>query len=435
MPRSTRSNSKRRRIDDTPASGASKLLSSLSVTPTSSADDQPSDVKTQRRLTSDRYLPAWLSVFRSGNGDAKSLGRLATRTSKALTQLLEVGEDNRDEIWTALCRQQLGKEIYEAIPQTVKDSMGPRRLLAQMAKDQPVHVQRRGLHQLKDPSLTPGNVTFIVKISKGDEVIVSHAVTGKELSGLFEPSFLPDIHEEFYEDYDTAEHTVCGTREWNYYGSCEKEHPGEVKVELPAPVFLGEGFPDLAKSCKATVHMLTDDRCVSLLQSSSRGTVPTKCHCGDDPYDGVEYQLPDGEYLYGDWSRGGFGQGTEAFLDIGPEGDAILRHVESPWGSSIMKGLRFSLNLVAFQQWYYEDDEGEHHQMCYLDHLTFRFYAEYNIYGQCACECYHCRRCSEVEDPPTIDQVENAWKKSGVTIPHLLDHLKGVKVQMDCEGG
>ena len=188
MPRSTRSNSKRRRIDDTPASGASKLPSGLSVAASNSTGDQPSAVETQRRLTSDRYLPAWLSIFRSGNGDAKSLGRLATRTSKALTQLLEAGEDNRDEIWTALCRQQLGKEIYEAIPQTVKDSMGPRRLLAQMAKDQPVHVQRRGLHQVKDPSLTPGNITFIVKISKGDEVIVSHAVTGKELSGLFEPS-------------------------------------------------------------------------------------------------------------------------------------------------------------------------------------------------------------------------------------------------------
>ena len=181
------STTKRRRIGDTPADGASKLPSGLSVAASNSTGDQPSAVETQRRLTSDRYLPAWLSVFRSGH-DAKSLGRLATRTSKALTQLLEAGEDNRDEIWTALCRQQLGKEIYEAIPQTVKDSMGPRRLLAQMAKDQPVHVQRRGLHQVKDPSLTPGNITFIVKISKGDEVIVSHAVTGKELSGLFEPS-------------------------------------------------------------------------------------------------------------------------------------------------------------------------------------------------------------------------------------------------------
>ena len=173
------STTKRRRIGDTPADGASKLPSGLSVASTSSfADDQQPAVEAQG-LISDRYLPAWLSIFRSGNGDPKSLGRLATRTSKALTQLLESGQDNRDEIWSTLCRQQLGRDIYEAIPLTIKESLGPRRLLAQMgAGPAKRHTAMAKKASLKEPTLTAENTTFVVKVWKDDQVIISQTVRG-----------------------------------------------------------------------------------------------------------------------------------------------------------------------------------------------------------------------------------------------------------------
>ena len=413
------STTKRRRIDDAPADGASKLPGSLPVAAASSShgDQQPA-VKAQG-LLSDRFLPAWLSIFRSDNGDARSLGRLAARTSKALTQLLESGQDNRDEIWSILCRQQLGEEIYEAIPQTIKDSLGPRGLLVQMgAGPAKRYMATATKASLKEPILTAENTTFLVKVWKDDRVIISQAVTGDALSKLFDKAFVPVICEECAFDY------YCGD-ESSYYDSSGDEHPGDLMIELDKPVSLDKA--DLS-GCKATVHLLFsvggESKCIPLLEYPGEGftSETVLCHCSDEDDDGQEHMIH-GEPRLGDWARNGIGVANrrDTFLDLDDEGDAILKLVtaQDERDESIINGLRLSLNFVYFQPFMEHWDPAN--QETYLTHFTIRFHAEQK-YDACACDNMQCRLWY---DPPNPFHM---WKRSGVTIPHLLPHIKGIKM-------
>ena len=420
---------KRRRIDDAPADGASKLPGSLSVAAASSSPDdqhQQPAVKAQG-LISDRYLPAWLSIFRSGNGDARSLGRLAARTSKALTQLLESGQDNRDEIWSILCRQQLGEEIYEAIPQTIKDSLGPRGLLVQMgAGPAKRYMATATKASLKEPILTAENTTFLVKVWKDDRVIISQAVTGDALSKLFDhgedfdKKFVPDIRNECHFSY------YCGSEDWGHYDSSGNDHPGDVMVELDKPISLDKA--DLSPGCKATVHLLFfvdgESKCIPLLEYPGEGftSETVLCHCSDEDDDGREHMIH-GEPRLGDWARNGIAVANrrDTFLDLDDEGDAILKLVtaQDERDESIINGLRLSLNFVYFQPFMEHWDPAN--QETYLTHFTIRFHAEQK-YDACACDNMQCRLWY---DPPNPFHM---WKRSGVTIPHLLPHIKGIKM-------
>ena len=447
------STTKRRRIGDTPAAGASKLPSGLSVAASSSPDDQQPAVEAQG-LISDQYLPAWISIFRSGNGDARSLGRLATRTSKALTQLLESGNGTTDDVWVMLCHRHFDKAMYEAIPEQVRESLGPRRLLAQVGADPSVRVveptEAEPPFSLPDPILTQYDTSFLVRVWKGDKVIISQTVTEDELDRLFDKNFVPDIHME--ED----KHTHCVS---DYDGHTPREssrdrHGGEMMIKLGEPVKLDKA--DLS-DCKATVHLLftTEEeeapKCIPLLQYPGVGVtskIVCECECS---YEENSQQHINGKTLDGYWDRSGFAHTwmNETFLDLDDDGNAILDLV-CDRDVKIINGLRFSLNFIFFRP--FNDEEEDvwvplEDLESYLTHFTLRFHAEQNqeFDGRCA-SCEDRRRshdehshgppwgwgaCDDVLTPE--EEGAAKWRESGVTIPHLLPHIKGIK--MNKRGG
>ena len=415
------STTKRRRIGDTPADGASKLSSGLSATASSSPGDQQSTVEAQG-LISDRHLPAWLSIFRSGNGDARSLGRLATGTSKALTQLLESGNGTTDDVWVMLCHRHFDKAMYEAIPEQVRESLGPRRLLAQVgAGPAKRYTNAAKKASLKEPILTAENTTFFVKVWEGDRVIISQAVTGDALGKLFDNKFVPDIRNECQFHYH------CGDED-HYYDSSGNEHPGDVMMELCKPILVDKA--DLS-GCTATVHLLFsvdgESKCIPLLQYPSEGFTSNNvlCHCSEEDYDGREHMVH-GELRLGCWARNGIAVShrRETFLDLDDEGDAILKLIsaQDERDESIINALRLSLNFVYFHPFIDEENGwNPEDQETYLTHFTIRFHAEQK-YDAYVCDNWQCRMMYE---PPDASHL---WKISGVTIPHLLPHIKGIKM-------
>ena len=394
-------------------------------------------------LTSDRYLPAWLSVFRSGGGDAKSLGRLAVRTSRTLTQLLESAEGSGGgegggsdgEIWNILCRQQLGGNVYNAVPPAIRESMGPRRLLAQMAPGPSMRytTQDESTVALPEPTLTADNTTFLVNVWKGDRVIISQAVTGEELSELFDEDFVPDMHTE------CKYHNYCGDEdgeEERYFESSGNKHPVDIMVKLDKPILLGGA--DLS-DCKATVQLLytiggQKPKCTPLLQYPSEGFISdVVCECSY--YEETDFDV-NGNICSGEWVRNGIAVSHhgETFLDLDGDGEAILNRVCSE-DVSIINGLRLSLNFVYFRP-FQEDENGDFKEEGYLTHFTIRFHAErkegrWCTNSQCGqpIESY----CYAHDSPPDVFDTPDPrieWKESGVTIPHLLPHIKGVKTNM-----
>ena len=382
-------------------------------------------------LTADRYLPAWLSVFRSGAGDAKSLGRLAVRTSRALTQLLESAEGSGGqggddgEIWGILCRQELGNAIYNSVPPAVRENLGPRRLLAQMAPGPSMRYISRvePIRVLPEPTITEDDTTFLVNVWKGDRVIISQAVTGEELSELFYEKLVPDIQR------GCEYHYYCGDEE-RHFESSGTVHPGDIMVKLDKPFLLDR--TDLS-DCKATVHLLYSiggqkSKCIPLLQYPGEGVISdVTCECSYDSYgEDAEFDI-DGNTCSGEWVRNGiaFSHHDETFLDIDGDGEAILDLVRNEVENGIINGLRLSLNFVYFRP-FQEDENGDFisKEEGYLTHFTIRFHAEQkDDDGRKRCDNWRCWP----EEPEPID---TWWKSSGVTIPHLLPHIKGVKMDM-----
>lgn len=133
---------------------------------------------------------------------------------------------------------------------------------------------------------------------------------------------------------------------------------------------------------------------------------------------------------------------NETFLDLDDDGNAILDLV-CDRDVKISNGLRFALNFICFRSFHDDDEDVSVEDLeSYLTHFTLRFHAEQNqeFDGRCAsCEDRRQSHDEHSHGPPwgwdpyeevLTPEEEGAakWRESGVTIPHLLPHIKGIKM-------
>jgi hypothetical protein len=277
---------------------------------------------------------------------------------------------------------------------------------------------------------------------RGDHVVFSQAVSGEELSELFDEDYVPHIHSE--NEY----HNYCGDdeEEERHFESSGNKHPGDIMVKLDKPILLGgAGLSD----CKATVQLLytiggQKPKCIPLLQYPSEGfTSDVHCECSD--YEETDFDV-NGNICSGHWVRNGItvSPHCQTFLDLDGDGEAILDRVCSE-DVSIINGLRLTLNFVYFRTFpqgrsWDSDDENNialEFDESYLTHFAIRFHAERKEGRWCTNP--QCGRPIESywgppghDSPPVPDtpDARTEWKESGVTIPHLLPHIKGIKTNM-----
>ena len=242
------------------------------------------------------------------------------------------------------------------------------------------------------------------------------------MSKLFDMAFVPDIDNEAVFSY------YCGD-ESSHYDSSGNEHSGDVMIELDKPVSLDKAG---LSGYKAMVHLLFsvngESKCIPLLEYPGEGfTSAVLCQCSEEDYDGGEHMIH-GELRLGSWARYGIAvshhRGT--FFDLDDDGDAILKLVRAR-NESIISGLRLSLNFVYFQPFIDEEESwNPEDQETYLTHFTIRFHAEQKN-DACVCDNWQCQMMYESPDGSRV------WKRSGVTIPHLLPHIKGIKMNKPVE--
>ena len=160
------------------------------------------------------------------------------------------------------------------------------------------------------------------------------------------------------------------------------------------------------------------------------------CECSYDEV--TEFDI-NGNICSGDWMREGITVSNkgETFLDLDGDGEAILNRVRNE-DVSIINGLRLSLMFVYFRPSQDDENIALEFDESYLTHFAIRFHAErkegrWCTNSQCGQPVESCFYHGPGHSPPDVpDPIDTRaeWKESGVTIPHLLPHIKGIKTNM-----
>ena len=116
-------------------------------------------------------------------------------------------------------------------------------------------------------------------------------------------------------------------------------------------------------------------------------------------------------------------QGDNSFLNFDQQGDALLKHIGDGHKRITVKAAKLALKLRAFEtEEEYDEEYGDYVEgtACeYLTHFGLQFIVDCK-FRACSCEFF----CHHDNSEPDKGRL---WEKSGVTIPHLLEHVKGLK--------